>query len=667
MGRLEIEENTLGLREVVVTGTMTESYLTSSPVKVEVIPAARLQASIAPTNLMEGLTLINGVQEVVACGVCFTNSISINGLPGPYTAVLMDGMPIYGNLASVYGLNGIPTQVIDRFEVIKGPNSTLYGSEAVAGVINIITKNPKDQPILQTDFMGTTHAETFGNVAWAPQVGKWSGYVGLNYAFLPEFEDNNGDGFGDMIQLDRMSGFTKWSMERPGGKRFQLAGKYYYEDRRNGVEAYMTDRAYRTLRGSDSIYGESIYTNRWEMFGTYDLPGEQPLKLDFSASYHDQDSYYGADHYLANQRIAFLNGIWQPRVGRHGFLVGTTLRYQYYDDNTVATTRGDVNHPDRQFIPGVFVQDEWEVSDAWTLLGGMRLDHYPAHGPIVSPRLNVKYKPGDWTTLRANFGTGFRIVNLFTEDHAFVTGQRSVVLEEALDPERSVNGSLNFNHVYVLGESQGMVDVDAFYTYFYNKIIPDYETPGEIRYANTDGHAVTMGIGANVNHQFAFPLSVSMGVNVQRVTQLEPNELGEWERKPVEYAPAWTGVLNATYDWKDAGMLFAYTLNLTGPMALPEVYDVGPDGELLPSPRPTVSEPFGFQNLQITKVFNVQWSVYGGIQNLMNYRQGTSPLTGFNDPNFAPGFSPYFDTAYAYSPIHGREFYLGVRWNVLRK
>ncbi|HAA16289.1 MAG TPA: TonB-dependent receptor [Cytophagales bacterium] len=666
LGDITIEENTLGLNEVVVTGTMNESYLTSSPVKVEVIPASKLQRNLAPTSLMDGLTLINGVQEVVACGVCFTNSISINGLPGPYTAVLMDGTPIYGNLASVYGLNGIPTQIIDRFEVIKGPNSTLYGSEAVAGVINIITKDPKNQPLLQADIMGTTHRESFGNLAVAPQLGKWNGFVGLNYAYLPEYEDNNGDGFGDMIQLDRWSGFTKWNMDRPNQKRFSLAAKYYYEDRRNGVEAFMTDRAYQDLRGNDSIYGESIYTNRWEAFGTYDLPGEQPISLDFSLSHHDQDSYYGADHYVADQRIYFLNSIWKPRLGVHGLVIGTTLRYQYYDDNTVATGNEDTNLPDRQFIPGIFAQDEWQASDQWTLLGGMRLDYYPSHGPIASPRLNVKYSPGTWTTLRANFGTGFRIVNLFTEDHAFITGQRSVVLEESLDPERSVNGSLNFNHVYTLGDGQGMLDIDAFYTYFYNKIIPDYDTPGEIRYGNTDGHAVTMGIGANLSHQFRIPLSVSTGINLQRVTQTERNEEGAWEQSPVEYAPQWTGVSTVNYDWKDKGLLFAYTLNLTGPMALPEVFDVGEDGELLPIARPTTSETFAFQNLQVTKTFNRAWQIYVGIQNLLNYRQQISPLTGFDDPNFAPGFSPYFDTAYAFSPIHGREFYLGVRWNLMR-
>ncbi|UCE92677.1 MAG: carboxypeptidase-like regulatory domain-containing protein, partial [Flavobacteriaceae bacterium] len=134
------------LEEIVVTGTMKETYVSASPIKIDVVTSKQLDTYLpsASSSVVESVQLVNGVQEVVACGVCYTNNISVNGLPGAYTAILMDGTPIYGSLASVYGLNGIPNMIIDRFEVIKGPSSTLYGSEAVAGVINIITKNPEN-------------------------------------------------------------------------------------------------------------------------------------------------------------------------------------------------------------------------------------------------------------------------------------------------------------------------------------------------------------------------------------------------------------------------------------------------------------------------------------------------------------------------------------------
>lgn len=659
------------MEEVVVTGTMKPTFVSASPIKVEVITAKQLDTYIpaAASSVVEGIQLVNGVQEVVACGVCYTNSISINGLQGAYTAILMDGTPIYGNLASVYGLNGIPNMIIERFEVIKGPSSTLYGSEAVAGVINIITKNPESQPLLSVDIMGTSHLESFGNIAVAPKLGKTSGYIGLNYAYVNDFDDINDDGFGDGINMDRYSLFSKWNIYRKSGKQFTLAGKYYYEDRRNGVEAFLTDRSYRELRGSDEIYGESIYTHRAELFGTYVLNTAANLKLDFSLSDHQQNSYYGSDFYEAQQKIAFSNFLWNTGTKKHDVLIGLTNRYQLYDDNTVATEELRdsgliVNAPDNQYIPGLFVQDEFSANDKWTLLGGARVDHYQAHGLIFSPRLSAKFKPSDWTTLRSSFGTGFRIINLFTEDHAFISGQRSVEILEALDPERSYNASLSFNQVYALGEGSGTLDIEAFYTYFNNKIIPDYDSPGKIRYANSDGYAQTMGIGATINHTFAFPFAFNVGINLQNATETELDKQGEKQSEAIEFAPRWSGILTANYQWKKAKLTFAYTANFTGPMALPEVFDLDASGHPLSYARATQSEPFSLHNLQITRTLNEKSTLYLGIQNLWNFRQTTSPLVGYNDPNASVGFSDFFDTSYAYAPNHGREFYLGIKWSL---
>ncbi|WP_420319193.1 TonB-dependent receptor [Ekhidna sp.] len=661
--QIELQESTLTMDEVVVTGTMQPTFVSQSPVKVEVITSKHLNTYIpaAATSVVEGISLVNGVQEVVACGVCFTNSISINGLPGPYTAVLMDGSPIYGNLASVYGLNGIPSMIIDRFEVIKGPSSTLYGSEAVAGVINIITKDPSTQPLLSADVMGTSHYESFGNFSYAPKIGNSNGFIGLNYAYINDFDDRNGDGFGDNINLDRISLFSKWDIHRPSGKKFSLSGKYYYEDRRNGVKEFLEDRNYRELRGSDQIYGESIYTNRLEIFGTYELPFSEKIRVDYSLSTHEQDSYYGADYYQASQDILFANLIWDKSRGGHQVTTGITSRYQTYDDNTIATENNGSNHPDNQFIPGLFMQDEWKMSDSFTALAGARLDHYQDHGLIAAPRLNLKYKPGQWTTLRSNFGTGFRIVNLFTEDHAFVTGQREVIIEEELQPEESYNFSLNLNHIYTIGTSQGMLDIDAYYTYFTNKITPDYETDGQIRYANTDGFAVSKGIGMNLQQEFEFPLAFNLGFNIQDVTEIENNE-----SRQIEFAPEWTGILTANYNLKAWNTQIGYTARLTGPMALPVVFDLDENGDPLPDPRPTSSATFAIHNLQIAKTLKSGWSIYGGVQNIFDYVQPWSPLTGTNDPNANLGFSDSFDTAYAYSPIHGREIYLGISWSLAR-
>ncbi len=662
--QISLKESLLTYDEVVVTGTMQPTFVSQSPVKIDVVTSNYLQTYLpsAASSIVEGISLVNGVQEVVACGVCFTNSISINGLPGPYTAVLMDGSPIYGNLASVYGLNGIPSMIIDRFEVIKGPSSTLYGSEAVGGVINIITKDPKNQSPVSIDVMGTSHMESFGNLSFAPKLGKSNGFIGFNYAYINDFDDQNADGFSDNVNLDRLSFFTKWDIARKSGKQFDIAAKYYYEDRRNGVREFLTDRNYLELRGDDQVYGESIFTKRAELFGTYALPWVSNVNLKYSLSTHDQDSYYGSDYYQASQDIVFANLIWNHAKDDHEILAGLTNRYQVYDDNTIATSSNNVNAPQKQFIPGVFAQDEWDATSRLTFLGGARLDHYSEHGFIFAPRLNIKYKPGEWTTLRSNFGTGFRVVNLFTEDHAFVTGQREVVIEEELMPEESYNFSFNLNHVYVIGNSQGMVDVDAFYTYFTNKITPNYDVQDQIIYANSSGYAVSKGVGVNIQHQFSFPLAFNLGVNFQEVTEHEGGGVDE-----IEFSPRSSGVFTANYSIKRISLNLSYTASYTGLMKLPEVYDLDENGDPLPESRPTTSNHFSIHNFQVSKDLSQGFSLYAGVQNLFNYIQPWSPLTGFNDPNTRPGFSDNFDTAYAYSPIHGREVYLGVKWRLPSK
>ena len=656
------------LDEIVVTGTMKPTFVSRSPVKIDVVTSEQFDLYLpsAASSIVESVQLVNGVQEVIDCGVCYTNNISVNGLPGTYTAILMDGTPIYGSLASVYGLNGIPNMIIDRFEVIKGPNSTLYGSDAVAGVINVITKNPSEQPMFSADVMTTTMEEVFANIAFAPELGKSNGYVGLNVNYVNNYQDINDDGFGDGVNSDVISLFSKFNIFRPSDKIFTIAAKYYYEDRRNGVEAYVKDRAYRQLRGDDQIYGESIYTNRVELFGTYALNTSESMKIDYSLSNHLQDSYYGSDRYEASQQIAFTNFTWSFDHKKHDFLVGSTLRYDAYDDSTVATEIEDeegniINNPNNQFVPGIFGQDEFRVSEKFTALGGLRLDYHNKHGLITAPRLNLKYKSSDWTTFRFNFGTGFKVVNLFTEDHAFVLGQREVVILEDLDPERSYNFSLNYNQVYTGLGGSGSIDMEGFYTHFTNKIIPNYDQQGLIIYENTDGWARTMGVSASINHNFRFPLSFNLGVNFLNSTQTEDDENGIPVTEDLLMAPRMSGVFTANYRLPKQQITFAYTAQYTGVMALPEVYDLDANGVPLDEPRPTESEPFSLHQLQVTKIFNNNYTLYFGVNNLFNYVQRESQLVGYDDPNYAPGFSPYFDTSYVYAPNHGREFYIGFK------
>ena len=626
-----LEPSSYDIEQVVVTGTMKETFLSVSPVKVDVITQKFLK-KIATSNVMEVIENINGVQKQINCGVCGSNDIHINGMEGPYTLVLINEMPVMSSLSTVYGLNGIPTSLIKQIEIIKGPSSTLYGTEAVAGVINIITKDPVDVSIIELESFITSHFEKNIDFAYAPKMNKVDVLLSGNYFKMDNFIDDNDDNFTDIPFSERLSLFNQWIIKRKNQKSFSVSAKYYQEDRSGGVKEWNEN-----LRGNDSIYGESIYTDRVELVASYELPVDEDIRIDASYNYHHQDSYYGNSKYEAFQNIYFANLIWNKSIGHnHNFISGLTYRYQTFVDSTLA------NINERKFIPAFFVQDEITLNKKWISLLGIRTDYHDEHGFIFSPRLNFKFKPKTYTTFRLNAGTGFRLVNLFTEDHAFLTGTREVLVVEDLKPEESFNINLNVNHIFSLGRSTGTLDIDAFYTYFTNKIKPDYNVnPNQIIYANLDGFSISRGLAFNIQQNFDFPFIAKAGGTYLDVYSIDDKNTREDEL----FAPSFTGVFSLSYNWDKINTSVDWTAKVTGPMSLPSFP--------YPFERGEESPWFYQHHLQIKKVFSESLTAFMGVKNVFNYTQ-ESPLLDWQNP-----FGDDFDTSYAYGPLQSRRYLFG--------
>ncbi len=436
------------LDEIVVTGTMREMSRLESPVPVDLVPQKFLLKNPTP-SLFEGLSFVNGVRPQVNCNVCNTGDIHINGLEGPYTMVLIDGMPIVSGLSTVYGLVGIPTSLIDRVEVVKGPASSLYGSEAMGGLINVITKSPSRAPRLSADVFSSSWADVNLDLGVRLNTGKKAtSLLGINYFNYQRPRDGNGDGFTDVTLQNRISVFNRWTFTRSHQRLANLAVRYFYEDRWGGQMGWN-----RSYRGGDELYGESIYTRRWELLGAYQLPLKEKVTFQYSLNMHRQNSYYGLTPYMADQQIAFGQLLWEKQAGRHQILSGLPFRYTYYDDNTPATGGNSGRAgADHTYLPGIFVQDEIDMGRHKLLLG-MRYDYNSRHGNIFTPRLAYKFNLAGTDAIRFNMGRGFRVVNLFTEDHAALSGAREVVITQQLRPEQSWNANLNFTKKIVLGHS----------------------------------------------------------------------------------------------------------------------------------------------------------------------------------------------------------------------
>ncbi len=624
----------------------------STPISTDVYSQQFFRKNPTP-NIFESIAMVNGVKPQLNCSVCNTGDIHINGLEGAYTMILIDGMPIVSSLSTVYGLSGIPNSLVDRIEITKGPASSVFGSEAMGGVINIITKNALQAPHFSTDAMTGNQGEI--NLDVAKKVidnQNFSSLLSFNYFYFGTRMDQNQDHFTDTALQHKISIFNKWNFKRKENRPASVALRYFYEDRFGGEMHWKKQN-----RGSDDVYGESIYTNRLELFGIYQLPMKEKFLLQYSYNYHNQNSFYGNTPYLATQKVLFLQLNWDRPFGKHLLKSGIGYKSTFYDDNTPGTSNSaGENQPMRSPIAGIYLEDEWEINAKNTLLMGYRYDYHLVHQSVHSPRLAWKFEPDPYSTLRLSFGTGFRVMNLFTEDHAALTGSREVVIQEDLKPEKSFNTNLNYLIKIPIKDYFINVDVNGFYSYFNNKIIGDFDSePDKIIYNNLSGHAISRGISADVSSNWNFPLQLMFGV-----TYMDVYSVNDAEKTQQLHAPKWSGTYNLTYPFKNQ-----FSLDLTGqfygPMRLPTVPN---------DFRPDYSPWFTLMNIQLSKKFDHGFEVYGGIRNLLNFVPKNPILRPFdpfdqevNDVVSNP-YSYTFDTTYGYAPLQGIRSFIGVRYQI---
>ena len=664
---IELIQTQNDLNEVVVSGTLKQVRRSESPVPVEVYTPAFFKKNPTP-NIFDALQNVNGVRPQLNCNVCNTGDIHINGLEGPYTMVLIDGMPIVSSLSTVYGLSGIPNSLVERIEIVKGPASSLYGSEAVGGLINIITKAPATAPKFSADVFSTSWQEYNIDLGYKFNAGKKASVLtGVNYFNYDNVIDNNNDAFTDVTLQNRISVFQKWNIERKSNRLFNMAGRFFNEDRWGGDVKWN-----KQFRGGDSIYGESIYTKRWEFLLSYQLPVKEKIMLSFSYNNHDQDSRYGNVSYIAQQKIAFSQLTWDKVFKKHDVLAGTALRYTFYDDNTPATALVSLkNNPQKTILPGVFLQDEISISKKQKLLLGFRYDYNTDHGNIYTPRVAYKYKFDNNNSIRLNAGTGFRVVNIFTEDHAALTGARKVEIKGELNPEKTYNVNLNF--LKKIFSAKGFFiefDITGWYTFFNNRIIGDFDTdPNRIIYKNLSGFGQSKGISTNADISFTNGLKILLGTTFQDVSTT--NDGAKQQQILTE---KFTGTWAVSYKLQRLNIGIDYTGNIYGPMRLPLL------GKL--DPRQPLSPTWSIQNIQFVYSGLKKFEIYAGIKNLLNFtpnRNNPFIIARSHDPFdkqvqldsngqvLANTENPYgltFDPNYMYAPNQGRRGFIGVRINI---
>lgn len=515
-------EDDVRIDEVVVSANRQATLRRLAPALVNVVDNKIFESANA-NNLAQGLIFQPGVRVENNCQNCGFNQVRINGLEGRYSQILIDSRPVMSALAGVYGLEQIPTNMIDRVEVVRGGGSALFGSSAIAGVVNIITKEPTSNSVSFSESLGFTGFKNIdNNVGFNASLVTDDGRAGAMIFGQSRYRhehDVNGDGYSELGRLDgRSLGFRGYI--RPSDYT-KLTGEVhsFSEDRRGGDHIDWPDH----VAGVSESTNHSVYSGNLK-FDLFSKDYKHHLQLYTSAQYINRKSYYGgigettAKDKDGNEILIGGKPVPAGRVGypisnadfginnglSKGFtyVVGGQYTYDFdkflfmpaqllagieymhdalndqmpvrhwYTDKYNAGEHGGVTTSPviDQKIGNIsqFTQIEWK-DDKWSFLLGARFDkHSAVKNAIVSPRATLRYNPAKNINLRATYAKGFRAPQVFDEDlHVGVVqgDAQRVVNAEGLRPEISHAFSLSSDMYFRLGASTQLnVLVEGFYT-----------------------------------------------------------------------------------------------------------------------------------------------------------------------------------------------------------
>ncbi len=462
--QVHLNSSNAALGEVVITGTRTPQRQTSSPVLVNVINSKML-GNLQACNLSEGLKFQPGLRTETDCQTCNYSQLRMNGLAGGYSQILINGRPIFSPLMGLYGMEQLPVNMIDRIEVIRGGGSSLYGSSAIGGTVNVITKLPTTNSYeVNSSFQqidgSTNDVMLNGNISRVNK--KKDAGMSLFVSHRKRgLYDANGDNFSEAPELNNISAGANFFYKPAKNQKLELSISRLYEYRFGGemvdkpafLNQQCEERTQRVLMGnvdyqlnlnSNSsliVYAAAQYTSRSHYTGT--LPDDS-----VALEQHLLNPPYG------NSVTSTLQGGFQLNHRLDRFLGGSntlTVGAEFISDKTldeIPAYRYKVDQHTKDL--GIILQSDWKILANLNLLAGTRIDRHNLIDNIVaSPRVALMYKIKELYQLRASYGTGFRAPQAFDTDlHiAFAGGGVSrVQLSPGLQEERSESYSLSLNY-----------------------------------------------------------------------------------------------------------------------------------------------------------------------------------------------------------------------------
>ena len=609
-------------------------------------------------NLSESFETNASVDVAYSDAVTGAKQIRLLGLSGTYVQLLTENTPGIRGLAQQFGMEYIPGPWMESIQISKGTASVLNGYESTTGQINIEYLKPKVQDPIAVNLMLNTELNSEVNVTGGWQVthpeeadkADVSTGVLAHAQLMPMSMDQNKDGFLDMPMGGNVNLLNRWDIFK-GNYTGRILVRGIYDDRQSGQG--MGNLFKR--EADETLYNISLSTKRVEGFMkngyVIDADREMSIGIITALSYHNQQNRYGKRTWNAAQTNAYLNAMFQiePAEG-HKITTGLSANFDKYtemlDTDSKTTDLGCW-----ELTPGVFAEYNYHALEQLSLVAGVRADYSTQYGVFFTPRVNVRYSPFEWWTLRASAGMGYRSPCIVADNTAVLASSRRLELpEEGIEQEKAVNTGIVTTFRIPIDGRELQITGEYYYTHFINCVFLDLDTDAHSVYVRnskgTRNFSHTWQIEASMEILRGWTMTAAF-----RETDVMQTIGGNLRQKPL--TPRFKGLITTSYITPLRRWQFDATVQFNGGGRLPDPDQLNPLWQERFSWYPQLMA-------QITKYWRT-CSLYVGADNMTNYRQ-KEPVIGAAEP-----FGADFDASMVYAPISGWKIYLGFRWALAKK
>lgn len=615
----------------------------------QIITAKELTRA-ACCNLGESFTTNPSVDVSYTDAATGARQIRLLGLSGTYVQMMTENIPNFRGAAAPYGLGYIPGPWMQSIQVSKGASSVKNGYESITGQINIEMKKPQAEPSmlanLYYDSMNKLEANLGGNMHFGDS---WS--AGLLTHFENGFSEHDGneDGFMDAPKVRQVSLMPRVAYL---GTNYVFQGAFKYLDERRISGQSSHHRTDHSL----PLYRIGIDTKRWEAFTKnafiFDHDNDGNVALIVSASGHDQDASYGHRICDIDQKEVYASLMFERKwQERHALSTGLSFNYDYHRYRYLLDpSASDIlsRQVDREAVGGAYAQYTYNLDDKLIAMAGVRYDYSDLYGSMFTPRMHLRYNPGNGLSFHASAGRGFRSPQPLAEYSYMLASSRKLVIDKHVGQESAWNFGAGASYEFHPFGKKLSLSAEYYYTDFTRQLTLDLDAnPHEAIISTSDRKSFSHALQVEANFDPLDDLTIGAA---WRLTDVKVDYGRGLVQKPLVsrqkalFSLGWTPNMGV---WQ-----VDVTCAVNGGGRMPTPYALA-NGEMS---WPSRYKAFATLNAQITRNFR-HWGIYLGAENITGTRQ-KHPIIGANDP-----WGPDFDSTMIYGPLHGAMFYVGFRYN----